>query len=147
MLLSDPRSIKAIGRAIGGQARTVCGICREGVVRWPAFLALKNLQHSLTGTMAILKIVDDLLRRQKPTRLPAGSDFVLTCSLNGDGVKVETVLAAYFGALRAVRHVTWSNGALIPLKVAEWTGVLGADTYNRLEEIGRDCVGALQFLP
>lgn len=32
-------------------------------------------------------------------------------------------------------------------KVAERTGAAGTDAYSLLEEIGRDCVGALQFLP
>lgn len=31
-------------------------------------------------------------------------------------------------------------------KVAERTGAAGADAYSLLEEIGRDCVGAMQFL-
>lgn len=32
-------------------------------------------------------------------------------------------------------------------KIAERTGAAGRDAYNLLSEIGRDCVGALQFLP
>lgn len=32
-------------------------------------------------------------------------------------------------------------------KIAERTGAAGRDAYNLLHEIGRDCVGALQFLP
>lgn len=32
-------------------------------------------------------------------------------------------------------------------QVAERTGARGADTFSLLEEIGRDCVGAMQFLP
>ena len=31
--------------------------------------------------------------------------------------------------------------------VAERTGAAGVDAYSLLEQIGRDCVGALQFLP
>jgi serine/threonine-protein kinase HipA len=32
-------------------------------------------------------------------------------------------------------------------RVAEKTGARGADSYSLLEQIGRDCVGAMQFLP
>lgn len=32
-------------------------------------------------------------------------------------------------------------------RVAERTGAAGTDAYSLLEEIGRDCVGAMQFLP
>lgn len=32
-------------------------------------------------------------------------------------------------------------------RVAEKTGAQGADAYSLLEQIGRDCVGAMQFLP
>ena len=35
----------------------------------------------------------------------------------------------------------------ILIKIAERTGAAGRDAYNLLYEIGRDCVGALQFLP
>jgi serine/threonine-protein kinase HipA len=31
--------------------------------------------------------------------------------------------------------------------VAEKTGAQGTDSYSLLEQIGRDCVGAMQFLP
>jgi len=36
---------------------------------------------------------------------------------------------------------------LILRKIAEKTGAAGGDAYNLLYQIGRDCVGALQFLP
>jgi serine/threonine-protein kinase HipA len=32
-------------------------------------------------------------------------------------------------------------------QVAEKTGAKGADAYSLLEQIGRDCIGAMQFLP
>ena len=32
-------------------------------------------------------------------------------------------------------------------RVAERTGAQGTDAYRLLEQIGRDCVGAMQFLP
>ena len=32
-------------------------------------------------------------------------------------------------------------------RVAERTGAQGTDAYSLLEQIGRDCVGAMQFLP
>ena len=39
------------------------------------------------------------------------------------------------------------DNAHVRRKVAERTGAAGADAYSLLEQIGRDCVGAMQFLP
>lgn len=39
------------------------------------------------------------------------------------------------------------DSAVILRKIAERTGAAGRDAYSLLNEIGRDCVGALQFLP
>jgi serine/threonine-protein kinase HipA len=39
------------------------------------------------------------------------------------------------------------DNAPIRRKVAERTGASGVDAYSLLEQIGRDCVGAMQFLP
>lgn len=39
------------------------------------------------------------------------------------------------------------DNAYVRRQVAERTGAKGADAYSLLEQIGRDCVGAMQFLP
>ena len=39
------------------------------------------------------------------------------------------------------------DNADVRRRVAERTGAQGSDAYSLLERIGRDCVGAMQFLP
>jgi serine/threonine-protein kinase HipA len=56
--------------------------------------------------------------------------------------------AAYRGApVIAVFDNLLPDNPNIRRKVAERTGAQGADAYSLLEQIGRDCVGAMQFLP
>lgn len=55
--------------------------------------------------------------------------------------------AAYAGApVTAVFENLLPDNADIRRKVAERTGAEGTDAYSLLEEIGRDCIGAMQFL-
>ncbi|MBB5720343.1 serine/threonine-protein kinase HipA [Stakelama sediminis] len=55
---------------------------------------------------------------------------------------------AYRGApVVAVFENLLPDNANIRRTVAERTGAQGTDAYSLLEQIGRDCVGALQFLP
>lgn len=55
--------------------------------------------------------------------------------------------AAWTGApVVAVFENLLPDNDAIRRKVAERTGAAGTDAYSLLEEIGRDCVGALQFL-
>lgn len=55
---------------------------------------------------------------------------------------------AYSGApVTAVFENLLPDNPSVRKKVAERTGAEGADYYSLLERIGRDCVGAMQFLP
>ena len=55
---------------------------------------------------------------------------------------------AYSGApVTAVFENLLPDNPGVRTRVAERTGAEGADYYSLLERIGRDCVGALQFLP
>jgi len=54
----------------------------------------------------------------------------------------------YTGAsVMAVFDNLLPDDEVIRKRVAERTGAAGTDSYSLLSEIGRDCVGALQFLP
>ncbi|MDQ1155190.1 type II toxin-antitoxin system HipA family toxin [Brevundimonas sp. SORGH_AS_0993] len=56
--------------------------------------------------------------------------------------------AAYRGeAVNAVFDNLLPDSPAVRRQVARTTGARGADTYSLLQEIGRDCVGAMQFLP
>ena len=56
--------------------------------------------------------------------------------------------AAYRGeAVVAVFDNLLPDNPSVRRQVAEKTGAQGADVYSLLEQIGRDCVGAMQFLP
>lgn len=56
--------------------------------------------------------------------------------------------AAYQGApVVAVFDNLLPDNPNIRRRVAERTGAQGTDAYSLLEQIGRDCVGAMQFLP
>ena len=56
--------------------------------------------------------------------------------------------AAYRGApVVAVFENLLPDKPAIRKRVAERTGAAGTDAYSLLEQIGRDCVGAMQFLP
>jgi len=56
--------------------------------------------------------------------------------------------AAYRGeAVNAVFDNLLPDNPAVRRQVALKTGARGADTYSLLEEIGRDCIGAMQFLP
>jgi serine/threonine-protein kinase HipA len=56
--------------------------------------------------------------------------------------------AAWRGeAVVAVFDNLLPDNAPIRRKLAERTGASGVDAYSLLEQIGRDCVGAMQFLP
>ncbi|MFV0623499.1 HipA N-terminal domain-containing protein [Sphingomonas sp. ac-8] len=56
--------------------------------------------------------------------------------------------AAYRGApVIAVFDNLLPDDADMRRRVAERTGAEGTDPYNLLARIGRDCVGAMQFLP
>ena len=56
--------------------------------------------------------------------------------------------AAYHGApVVAVFDNLLPDNPNIRRRVAERTGAQGTDAYSLLEQIGRDCVGAMQFLP
>lgn len=55
---------------------------------------------------------------------------------------------AYRGApVAAVFDNLLPDNPNIRRRVAEHTGAAGTDAYSLLEQIGRDCVGAMQFLP
>ena len=55
---------------------------------------------------------------------------------------------AYRGApVAAVFDNLLPDNPNIRRRVAERTGAAGTDAYSLLEQIGRDCVGAMQFLP
>lgn len=50
-------------------------------------------------------------------------------------------------AVNAVFDNLLPDSPAVRKQVAQKTGARGADTYSLLEEIGRDCIGAMQFLP
>lgn len=50
-------------------------------------------------------------------------------------------------AVNAVFDNLLPDSPAVRKQVAQRTGARGADTYSLLEEIGRDCIGAMQFLP
>lgn len=50
-------------------------------------------------------------------------------------------------AVAAVFDNLLPDDVTVRRRVAEKTGAQGADAYSLLEQIGRDCVGAMQFLP
>lgn len=57
-------------------------------------------------------------------------------------------ITAYYGApVVAVFDNLLPDNPNIRRRVAERTGAPGTDAYSLLEQIGRDCVGAMQFLP
>jgi len=63
-------------------------------------------------------------------------------------LSLPTREAAYTGApVAAVFDNLLPDNDSVRRKVAERTGAEGVDAYSLLERIGRDCVGALQFLP
>lgn len=56
--------------------------------------------------------------------------------------------AAWRGeAVNAVFDNLLPDSPAVRKQVAEKTGARGTDAYSLLEEIGRDCIGAMQFLP
>lgn len=56
--------------------------------------------------------------------------------------------AAWRGtAVNAVFENLLPDSPSVRKQVAETTGAKGVDAYSLLEEIGRDCIGAMQFLP
>lgn len=56
--------------------------------------------------------------------------------------------AAWRGAsVTAVFDNLLPDSAAVRKQVAERTGAQGVDSYSLLEQIGRDCIGAMQFLP
>jgi serine/threonine-protein kinase HipA len=50
-------------------------------------------------------------------------------------------------AVMAVFDNLLPDNVAVRRRVAERTGAQGSDAYSLLERIGRDCVGAMQFLP
>ena len=50
-------------------------------------------------------------------------------------------------AVNAVFDNLLPDSPAVRKQVAQKTGARGSDTYSLLEEIGRDCIGAMQFLP
>src|SRR5688572_11499335 len=63
----------------------------------------------------------------------------LSLPLREDAYKGEPVIAVFDNLL--------PDSDLLRKRVAEKVGAAGTDAYSLLSEIGRDCVGALQFLP
>lgn len=51
------------------------------------------------------------------------------------------------GPVTAVFDNLLPDSPAVRRQVAEKTGAKGADAYSLLEQIGRDCIGAMQFLP
>lgn len=51
------------------------------------------------------------------------------------------------GPVTAVFDNLLPDNAAVRKQVAERTGAGGSDSYSLLEQIGRDCIGAMQFLP
>ncbi len=51
------------------------------------------------------------------------------------------------GAVTAVFENLLPDSDILRKRVAEKVGAIGTDAYSLLSEIGRDCVGALQFIP
>ena len=51
------------------------------------------------------------------------------------------------GPVTAVFDNLLPDSPAVRRQVAEKTGAKGADSYSLLEQIGRDCIGAMQFLP
>lgn len=79
--------------------------------------------------------------RYDPTWLEWTSAFPISLSL-------PLRPAAYRGeAVMAVFDNLLPDNPSVRRQVAEKTGAQGADAYSLLEQIGRDCVGAMQFLP
>ena len=58
----------------------------------------------------------------------------------GEKLYSGTIVSSYFENLLP-------DSEVILRKIADRTGAPGRDAYSLLSEIGRDCVGALQFLP
>jgi serine/threonine-protein kinase HipA len=73
------------------------------------------------------------LTRQKPFAIS------LSLPLRAQAYRGEAVIAVFDNLL--------PDSETVRRRVAERTGAQGADAYSLLEQIGRDCVGALQFLP
>jgi serine/threonine-protein kinase HipA len=63
----------------------------------------------------------------------------LSLPLREDGYKGEPVVAVFENLL--------PDSEALRQRVAEKVGAKGTDAYSLLSEIGRDCVGALQFVP
>lgn len=63
----------------------------------------------------------------------------LSLPLREDAFKGEPVVAVFENLL--------PDSDLLRRRVAEKTGAAGIDSYSLLSRIGRDCVGALQFIP
>jgi serine/threonine-protein kinase HipA len=63
----------------------------------------------------------------------------LSLPLRDDAFNGEPVIAVFDNLL--------PDSDLLRKRVAEKVGAAGTDAYSLLSEIGRDCVGALQFLP
>src|SRR6478736_1632159 len=63
----------------------------------------------------------------------------LSLPLREDAYKGERVVAVFENLL--------PDSEVLRRRVAERVGAKGIDAYNLLSQIGRDCVGALQFVP
>jgi serine/threonine-protein kinase HipA len=63
----------------------------------------------------------------------------LSLPLREDPYKGESVVAVFENLL--------PDSDILRKRVAEKVGADGTDAYSLLSEIGRDCIGALQFLP
>lgn len=63
----------------------------------------------------------------------------LSMPLREEAYKGEVVLSVFENLL--------PDSDNIRSRVAERVGAKGVDVYNLLSEIGKDCVGALQFIP
>jgi serine/threonine-protein kinase HipA len=76
-----------------------------------------------------------------PTWLDRQGTFAISLSLplKSSAYRGETVVAVFDNLL--------PDNERVRNRVAERTGAHGADPYSLLEQIGRDCVGALQFIP
>src|SRR5580704_4378903 len=70
--------------------------------------------------------------------LPEASPVSLSLPLREDAFKGEAVAAVFENLL--------PDSDVLRRRIAEKVGAKGTDAYSLLSQIGRDCVGALQFI-
>src|SRR4051812_6993896 len=109
----------------------------------------RKRQHTPLRVLLNNRLVGYLLKepggaiefRYDPSWLRREQAFPVSLSmpLREDAYRGATVVAVFENLLPD------SEG--LRRRVAEKTGAVGSDAYSLLSQIGRDCVGALQFIP